>query len=240
MTGAHMILGGKGGVGKSIVASLIAQYEDAKGNRPLCVDIDPAGGTLSGFRGLDVGRLSVMEGKSVNRRKFDDLVDFMAQRRGREMVVDCGASIFIPLVHYMAETKFTENLADIGRRLILHTVIVGGQALEPSLAGLIEIADEFPDQATLAVWLNPYFGHIERRGRGFEDLDEYTDRKDRVAAIIRMPKMSQLFRRDIEEMLRRKLTFAEIAMTPGFLVASKQRLAIIKRRFFELMFAGGL
>ena len=39
MAKIHMVLQGKGGVGKSVIAALIAQYKASKGQAPLCLDI---------------------------------------------------------------------------------------------------------------------------------------------------------------------------------------------------------
>ena len=38
MAKIHMVLQGKGGVGKSMIAATIAQYKASKGQMPLCID----------------------------------------------------------------------------------------------------------------------------------------------------------------------------------------------------------
>ena len=52
----HFILQGKGGVGKSFVAALLAQHYQANGRGAVvCVDTDPVNATFSGYGafGLD-------------------------------------------------------------------------------------------------------------------------------------------------------------------------------------------
>ena len=57
----NIILQGKGGVGKSYIASLMAQYYNKKGISTLCVDTDPVNQTFSQFQALRVKKLSVIE-----------------------------------------------------------------------------------------------------------------------------------------------------------------------------------
>ena len=46
----HITLQGKGGVGKSLVASLLAQHHLESGTPVVCIDTDPVNATLSGYR----------------------------------------------------------------------------------------------------------------------------------------------------------------------------------------------
>ena len=52
MSIVHFILQGKGGVGKSVVAALLAQYLHDKNVTVRCVDADPLNKTLAGFEAL--------------------------------------------------------------------------------------------------------------------------------------------------------------------------------------------
>jgi cellulose biosynthesis protein BcsQ len=45
----HMVLQGKGGVGKSFVAALMAQYLQDRGQDPVCIDTDPVNATFAGY-----------------------------------------------------------------------------------------------------------------------------------------------------------------------------------------------
>ena len=50
MAKIHMILQGKGGVGKSFISSILAQHRIAKGKNPLCIDTDPVNATFLRFQ----------------------------------------------------------------------------------------------------------------------------------------------------------------------------------------------
>lgn len=76
-------------------------------------------------------------------------------------IVDSGASTFIPLWSYIFENKVLELLSNAGRTLYVHTVITGGQALADTLKGFESLA-ETTSQRNLIVWINEYFGRVER------------------------------------------------------------------------------
>src|SRR4051795_6729771 len=98
MAKIHMILQGKGGVGKSVIAALLAQYIAGNGKKPLCIDTDPVNATFHGYKELDVHRLQIMEGDEINPRHFDALVEMIAPTRD-DAIIDNGASSFVPLSH---------------------------------------------------------------------------------------------------------------------------------------------
>ena len=231
----HMTLQGKGGVGKSFICALLAQYKITKGPAPLCVDTDAVNGTFHGFGALNVVKLDILEGKEINRGKFDKLFELIVENDGNDAIVDSGASTFVPLWHYMTGNKVPELLAGMGRELVIHTVVTGGQGLEETVAWFSQLAGQFPEQVPFVVWLNPYFGPVERERTGFEQFGEYIDLKDQVSAIVRMPQLAELFRRDLSDMLQRRLTFDEALRMPFFTIITRQRLIMIKRNFFQLM-----
>ena len=70
MAKIHMILQGKGGVGKSLIAAILAQYKMGTGQQPLCIDTDPVNATFHGFEKLNVKRLQIMENEEINPRNF--------------------------------------------------------------------------------------------------------------------------------------------------------------------------
>lgn len=95
----EFILQGKGGVGKSLIASLLAQHYTARGPAPLCIDTDPVNATFSGYPAFAAASLPIMEGDDINPRAFDQLVERIMNAGNGEhpvMVVDNGASTFVP------------------------------------------------------------------------------------------------------------------------------------------------
>lgn len=232
MTKIHMVLQGKGGVGKSFIAATLAQYKTSKGQKPLCIDTDPVNSTFAGYKALNVQRLQIMEADQINPRNFDKLVELIASSKD-DIIIDNGASSFVPLSHYLISNEVPTLLADMGHELIVHTVITGGQALLDTVSGFAQIVSQFPTEVVFVVWLNPYWGAIEHEGKNFEQLKAYTANKARVSAIVTIPTLKEeTFGRDLSEMLQDRLTFDEALSMESRTIMTRQRLKIVKGQLF--------
>ena len=92
----HLSLQGKGGVGKSFIASVLAQYFLSRGHRVRCIDTDPVNHTLAQYKQLPVKLLKLLRGSRIDERRFDALLDAFL-KDDVTFVVDNGAATFIPL-----------------------------------------------------------------------------------------------------------------------------------------------
>jgi hypothetical protein len=235
MAKIHMLLQGKGGVGKSFIASTIAQYKRSLGQTPLCIDTDPVNATFTGFKALKVRRIELMTDEEINPRNFDALVELIAASE-HDVVIDNGASSFVQLAHYLVTNQVPQLLHSMEHELIIHSVITGGQAFDDTLHNLVQIAPQFPIEATFVVWLNPYWGPIEHKGKSFEMLPEYERIKDRIAAIVSIPVFkAETYGRDLSEILQMRLTFDEALEKSATGIMTRQRLSIIRNQLYGQM-----
>ena len=232
MAKIHMILQGKGGVGKSFIASTLAQHKLAKGKKLICVDTDPVNATFHGFKKLNVRKINVMSGDEIDPRKFDDLIELISKSES-DVIIDNGASTFVPMSHYLISNQIPALLPDMGHELVIHTVITGSQALLDTLTGFANLIESFPKETVFVVWLNPYWGEIEMDGKRFEEMKTYLDNKSRVSAIIRIPNYKvDTFGKDLSEILQSKLTFSEALESKSLPIMVRQRLNIIRKQLF--------
>ena len=232
MAKIHMILQGKGGVGKSMIAATIAQYKLAKGQTPLCIDTDPINATFHGYKSIDVKRLNIIEGDEIKTRNFDMMIELIAGSEN-DVIIDNGASSFVPLSHYLISNKVPELLKEMGHELIIHTVVTGGQSLLDTVSGFSQLISQFPDEAQFVVWLNPYWGPIEYDEKSFEQMKAYTANKTRVTAIIQIPVMKdETYGQDFNNMLQARLTFVEALKMESLIIMVRQRLNIIRTQLF--------
>ena len=232
MAKIHMVLQGKGGVGKSLIAAILAQYNVSKGKQPLCIDTDPVNATFHGFKALNVKRLQIMDGDEINPRHFDSLVELIAPSTV-DVIIDNGASSFVPLSHYLISNQVPALLQEMGHELVVHTVITGSQALTDTVNGFAQLATQFPAESSFIVWLNPYWGAIEYEGKSFEQMKAYINNKSRVTAIIKMPTLKEeTYGRDLADMLQEHLTFDEALANSALTIMTRQRLKIVKSALF--------
>ncbi|CZP18736.1 ArsA-related P-loop ATPase [Legionella pneumophila] len=232
MAKIHITMQGKGGVGKSFVSATTAQYKHHKEQAPLCIDTDPINATFHGFKALNVERLDIMEGDEINPRHFDALIEKIAASE-QDIIIDNGASSFVPLSHYIISNQVPALLQGMGHELIVHSVITGGQALFDTITGFIHLVNQLPEDIRFVVWLNPYWGRIEHEGKPFEQLKVYKENKDRVVALINIPDLKEeTFGRDLMDMLQQKMTFNEAINCPERNIMTKQRLKLIRDQLF--------
>lgn len=237
-----LILQGKGGVGKSFIASLLAQHYRSRNITPICVDTDPVNATFAGYEAFGVERLDIMEGEDINPRQFDVLVERIMKGADSDtvMVVDNGAASFVPLCSYLASNEVFPLLTEAGHELRLHTVLTGGQALEDTFKGLTSLAGSFPD-TPIVVWLNEYFGPLERNGVSLEKSAQYKALAKRIAAQITLPAIKkETFGHDLEQMLSARQTFDEAIASDAYSIMARQRLKMIWRKVSGQMERGQL
>jgi hypothetical protein len=240
MSTVHFILQGKGGVGKSVVATLLPQYFTEKNLEVSCFDGDPLNRTLAGFATLHVKTVDFIEqtdkGRRINPKRFDDLVEQIAEQSPQtHVVVDTGSSAFVPLVHYLATHDVFSVLANNGHEVIVHTVVTGGQALLDTLHGASQLVKQL-EGARFVVWLNPFFGAIVEDGKTFEQMKVYQEMRKRIESVIALPTYSdELLPQDVGAMLKARLTFAEAIASPEFSLMSRHRLTVAQRDFFGRM-----
>ena len=227
----HMVLQGKGGVGKTFVSSMLTQYLMSKYEKVLAFDTDSVNPTFSQYKALEVRHINLMEGNRINERNLDILIETFLTEEANAIVVDNGASSFVPFSNYLIENEVIDMLKEAGKDVMIHTILEGGQGLNDTLQGLNVLAKHF---SNIFVWQNQYFGDISYNGKSFEETKVYKNNKDNIFGVAIIGDRSRdTFGKDIELMLKYKLTFDEVKNDERFKIMAKQRLNIFKKDIFE-------
>ena len=233
MKKVHFILQGKGGIGKSFVSALIAQYIQQEDPDVLCLDTDPVNATFSSFPGLKVKSLELMEDNAIDERRFDDMMEEIFNAESN-VVIDNGAASFTPLSSYLLDNEAFAAIQEAGKEVVIHSVIAGGLAQDNTVSDFVNLTSQLPEGIQVVVWLNEHFGPIEANGKTFEEMKAYLENKERVSAIIRLPKRTEnTYGKDLAAMLKKRYTFQEALVSDAFRVMSKQRLKIMQRSIYE-------
>ena len=239
MANVHLTLQGKGGVGKSMIAALLAQYKKEKSIPVICVDTDPVNATFDGYESLEVRRLEIMEGDEINPRNFDALIELIASNENSDFVIDNGASSFVPLSSYLISNQVPEMLAAMGHNLIAHIAITGGQAYEDTVNGFEAIVTQYPKTTKFVIWLNPYWGQVQcSKGVPFEKSDAYKTAlktaKDQILGFVVVEDFKKdLAGRDFSEMMQAHQTFDEAIKDQKLSIMTRQRLKLVKKSFYD-------
>jgi hypothetical protein len=229
---AHIVLQGKGGVGKSFVSAILAQYFQHKGVRLHCLDTDPVNATFAQYKRIGADHLKILRRGSIHEKRFDDLVDQICGGEG-VFIVDTGATTFVPLWNYMLENEILQFLQRRGRPVFVHVIVTGGQAMTDTLNGLERLA-ETTTEKNIVVWLNEYFGEVAKDGKTFEQFKIAEEHAPKIlGSVVIRDRNPQTYGDDVRHMLERRLTFDEAIQMAEFSLVSKQRLTIVRREIFE-------
>ena len=235
MKNVHIILQGKGGVGKSLIATFLCQFLMRKVSfeNVLAIDTDPVNQSLAGYTALNATVLDIKNGDQIDQLKFDQLIDIIAaQDENKHIVVDNGASSFIPLCSWMIENHTVEILRTLGAEVYFHSVITGGMGMFDTMNGLSDMALQLAHPKSIVVWLNEYYGPIvgyEPDGStyDFEEFSSYRESKDKIRAIVRIPNKSpQTFGVNLEQLFTKKMLFAHGIDDTRFTIMARQRLSL--------------
>jgi len=229
----HLILQGKGGVGKSVVATWLAEYLLKRGKNVRCIDGDPVNRSLAQYKALNAEKLDlVSEDGVVVRTRYDALVQRFATEDG-VFVMDSGATAFLPFWSYIVESDMIRVLRNAGRKLYVHCVVSGGEMLTDTLLGFETIARSTPEK-NVVVWINEYFGPVARDGKALDQVNVFQAHGEKVLGSIGIPQRSpDTFGESVQLMRTKKLTFDEAIQSEQFMLVQKSRLHIVQRNLFD-------
>lgn len=230
---SHIVVTGKGGVGKSFAACQLHEYFSGKGRVVHGFDTDPVNSTYAQHRNFGVTIVPLLDsGNNVDPRNFDAFFEHVAGLPDDDgvVVVDNGTSSFLPFCSYMASCPALPLLASRGT-VYMHAIFVGS-SVKDSWDNLKDLAHAFP-QSPLVVWLNPYFGEIVNpNNQKFEDMPEYQELQAHFHALVRVPDLIQAtYGKDMETLMARRQSYDEALQDTSGLwsLMAKQRLMIIRR-----------
>ena len=238
MAVVNFVLQGKGGIGKSLASSLLSQYLLDRRQLVACFDTDPVNTTFAAYDELQATIVEIMDGDVINSRLFDTLIEKLIELPDNAYaVIDSGASTFFPLAAYLAENDIAQFFSDTGHKLVLHTLIAGGQAETDTIQGLNSLLNAFPG-TPITIWVNPFFGQILE----FSDTHELAKKNEKNGGvIIFLPSYKkETFGHDIETILKSRLTFDQAINSERINIMAKQRLKIVCKDMWSLFDEAGL
>jgi CobQ/CobB/MinD/ParA nucleotide binding domain len=221
------VLMGKGGCGKSLIASLIAQQIRADGEYVFCIDADPINNTLAGIEALEARVVDLLEDETtLNVAMMDNLISEIIGSKGN-WVIDPGASGFLPFLSYMLRDDLFNLMAENGKKVRVHAVIVGGDALVDTASALGDMLRQLPACVQLVVWLNSFYGPLTEDGNSFEESAFWRKEAAPFCTVVRMPELSTTSLQSFRKMVSARRTFSWAASDPSVNPVEKQRLARI-------------
>jgi hypothetical protein len=230
----HFILQGKGGIGKTLVSTILAQWLAPRDERPLrCYDTDQENPTFSRYKAMNVKHVPVMtDTRTIDPKRFDALMIDILEAEGN-CVIDNGANSFTPLMAYLLENDCFAMLEEAGRRVYIHTIVGGGDILHDTATGFVSTAKA--TSVPLVLWENEHFGKLaSASGKVFTESQTYADFAGRVRGrVVLAARNADTFGADIKKMNMARLTVDEVRASDKFNLMEKQRIKVVFRDLFE-------
>lgn len=230
----HFILQGKGGIGKTLVSTILAQWLAGKDEKPLrCFDTDQENATFSRYKAMNVKHVPVMtDNRMIDPKRFDSLMIDILEEVGN-CVVDNGANTFSPLMAYLLENDCFALLEESGRKVYIHVIVGGGDTLHDTAMGFVSTAKS--TNVPLVLWENEHFGLLQSAsGKQFTESATYADNAGRVVGrVVLSQRNADTFGADLKKMNIARLTADEVRASEKFNVMEKQRIKVVFRDLFD-------
>jgi CobQ/CobB/MinD/ParA nucleotide binding domain len=149
-TRLHFIGGEKGGVGKSVVARVLAQYFIDRNIPFLGFDTDKSHGSLLRFYAEFAAAVVIDRYEGLDR-----IVEAAAEQPGRRIIVDLAAQTHRFLAQWMEDSGLLDIRDELGLALTYWHVMDSGR---DSAELLVKVLDQFGERLPLVVVLNEVRG----------------------------------------------------------------------------------
>lgn len=236
----HFILQGKGGVGKTTVSTFITQYlKDYLKQDYMAIDTDQVNASFAKFKALNVETINVMQDNIITDAGWENLTYKLINTDKSNIIIDNGASSFVPLIAYAIENDMVDLLTSeensYAGNIFIHVVIAGGEGLSHTLAGLNMICEKFnQDKVQIVVWINNFLGKVETQDKKITDYPEYKNNESKILAVLRIPTYKgDLFKKDLSDMLTNHKTFEEMKNDIYVFIMSRSRYVKMQKEMFE-------
>jgi shikimate kinase len=231
MNQLHIVMNGKGGIGKSIVAYNLAQYLRSRDSNTLCIDTDPLTPTLSKYKSIAAKHIQIASDSEIFLNRFDEMIEEIVSTSA-DTVIDTGASTFLPIARYIESNKIFEFLKIEYEKDVFVHVVLNAQTQNDYLstvASLEMIASSFGANSKIVVWLNEFGGSLEL----FEKSTFFDSIKDQIYGILKIRNPDELLLHDFKAMLQNFQTYEEAAADKSLYVIAKSRLTRLKTEIYQ-------
>lgn len=224
----HFVMQSKGGVGKSVVSSLLAQYLLTNLTGVKLIDIDPNNKTFSSYKDLNVQQIDIIKDDEnvVDQSKFDGFLQDFIQSENLTFLVDTGSGEFLPLNNYLSIMSIPDIIQQFGKNIYIHVPINYGQAEDDTKKCLIKLVESYPN-VPFIVWENEYFGKPSTdfiKTKAYQSIDN-------IIGVVKINKLNgDTFEKDFETMIKSGMTFKQVQYDNNvFQLFSKMRLNQIEK-----------
>lgn len=229
MDTAHLMMQSKGGVGKSVISALLAEYFYEKHNGLKIISTGPIHYTLAKYEALNVLKIQHShKNNQVNQSNFDSVFNNLISDEG-SILVDTSSNDFLPINDYLIQDELSKLLSENNRQLMIHCPIVYGRSKDETVDCLVEILKNYPDTPVI-VWENEFFGKSKN---SFVHKSLFSE-PNNIIGFIKLEYISDdIEKRAFFKMLENFMLFNEVDKDDNFTYIEEHALDCIKNKIWE-------
>jgi hypothetical protein len=180
----HFVRQAKGGIGRSFVSTLLAQYAIGETGAVRCFDTDQENTTFAHYAALSVPHIALADpSRVINPKRFGTLMETLLTEEGN-FVIDTGANTFSNLLAYMVENEVFPLLRQAHKTTDVHTIIGGGDTLADTANGFYAIAQKVRG-TRVVLCLHEHFGEIKTaESKPFTETQAYSQGAARLTGTV--------------------------------------------------------
>ena len=207
----NMFLQDKGGIGKTLTASIFMQYLREKGVTISGVDIDQQSPKLSTIKELNVPLVPLLSYGEIKQSSFDPLFRAVVQSK-TATAIDAGSGAFLPLLKYMSDMGCYDLLQEAKKQLYYHIVVISGPEKQKTAEGAKTLLEKVRGTATkVIIWQNEKEGIHLFDGKAIEETDWYKAHSDRIVGVVKIiDNNNSAYKESLLAMMEEGLTYRQI------------------------------
>jgi len=223
---------GKGGVGKSTVSLIMAQYLTQEQRELVCVDTDGTNLTFSRYNSLNVLNKNVLseDGERADLTRIDNLFNDLLsnqQYQAKDIVIDNGANSFTPVRNYLLNSGLHTMELDI----TLLIPIVAGESQDSCMLGASDLLKDFGNTVKYIIFENERDGATSFKN---SKLHKKFEESGSLQGLVTIPQIDpkSLLGADFNTMIRNSLLYHDLNASDKLQILSKSRLKQYYSRIF--------
>lgn len=187
----HHVIGAKGGTGKTLLTTLLADYLTDTGAAVELFDASLHHHSLARFHAQPATAFMRPTPEWKFKVDFHSIIDAHSAivdgaQPNKHVLVDVSSHVFLALAHTIPFEILVPAFHNFGFRTVFHHIIPGGWNQRQTEEELAYLIHEVPEPAQFIVWLNHHHGPVRA------PLENLAPRNlhDRILAIAELPRLA--------------------------------------------------
>jgi len=230
----YITLGSKGGIGKTSISALVAEYLTSTGKEVFCLDLDAENASFAKYKELEALHINTKNNETgeIDKRKFDEIIPLILDHKNNDIVIDTGSTTYTPFATYFTENDISGLLKEEGIDTTLIGIVMGGGNTLDSLNALKKMSGDFPE-TKLMFFNNQLNGSTTYNDVQMQDTKVLKSLEGRTIGVVNIAQKSGYLFDNISDFAQKRLLFSDLKESTDFSMMERRRLTVYRDEVFE-------